>query len=125
MCFTEVPVVSAGLAFGSRAAVIHAGEMEIKLSFGVDAATIRAIIEALRSCHHDLPESITVVCCWAHAQHYFDEAVKSIPKGVTGRVYCKKLFQEEAKLAELPPEERYEKQLELEKPVFTAFHLSS
>ena len=77
--------------------------------------------------YHDLPESITVVGCWAHARRYFDEAVKSLPKGkqsgssaATGLAYCTKLFQEEAKLAGLPPEERYKKRLELEKPVLAA-----
>ena len=61
---------------------------------------------------------------WAHVRHYFDEAVKSLPKGkqfgslaATGLAYCTKPFQEEAKLAGLPPEERYEKRLKLEKPV--------
>jgi len=77
--------------------------------------------------YHDLPESITGVGCWAHARRYFDEAVKSLPKGkrsgssaATGLAYCTKLFQEEKKLAELPPEERYKKRLELEKPVLDA-----
>ena len=77
--------------------------------------------------YHDLPENITVVGCWAHARRYFDEAVKSLPKGkqsgssaTTGLAYCTRLFQEEAKLAGLPPEERYEKRLELEKPVLDA-----
>ena len=77
--------------------------------------------------YHDLPDGITVVGCWAHARRYFDEAVKSLPKGkqsgssaATGLAYCTKLFQEEAKLAGLPPEERYKKRLELEKPVLDA-----
>ena len=76
--------------------------------------------------YHDL-EGITVVGCWAHARRYFDEALKSLPKGkqsassaATGLAYCTKLFHEEAKLAELPPEERYKKRLELEKPVLDA-----
>ena len=69
--------------------------------------------------YHDL-EGITMVGCWAHARRYFDEALKSLPKGkqstssaATGLAYCTKLFQEEARLAELPPEERYKKRLEL------------
>ena len=77
--------------------------------------------------YHDLPEGITVVGCWAHARRYFDEAVKALPKGkqsgssaATGLAWCTKLFQEEKKLAELPPEERYTKRLELEKPVLDA-----
>lgn len=77
--------------------------------------------------YHDLPEGITVVGCWAHARRYFDEAVKSLPKGkqsgssaATGLAWCTKLFQEEKKLAELTPEERYEKRLEREEPVLDA-----
>ena len=30
--------------------------------------------------YHNLPESITVVGCWAHARRKFDEAMKSLPK---------------------------------------------
>lgn len=48
--FAEVPVYSAAPVLGSRAGVIHAGELEIELSSGANAATIQAIIQALRSC---------------------------------------------------------------------------
>ena len=50
-----------------------------------------------------------------------------MPKGklatssaATGLAYCTNIFQEEEKLAELAPEERYKKRLELEKPVLDA-----
>ena len=79
--------------------------------------------------YHDLPEDITVVGCWAHARRNFDEAMKSLPKGkqsgssaATGLAYLTKLFREEEKLAELPPEKRYEQRLELEKPVLDALY---
>lgn len=48
--FAEVPVYSATPALGGRAAVIHAGEFEIELCTGADTATVRAVIQALRSC---------------------------------------------------------------------------
>ncbi len=50
--------------------------------------------------------------------------MKSLPKGkqfsgaaVTGQAYCCKLFKIEQTLADLAPEERYEKRLEQAKPV--------
>ena len=49
-CFAEVPVYSAAPTSGSRAAVIHAADLEIELCCGADAATVRAIIQALRIC---------------------------------------------------------------------------
>ena len=49
-CFAEVPVYSATSVPDGRAAVIRAGELEIELCTGADTATVRAIIEALRSC---------------------------------------------------------------------------
>ena len=50
VCFAEVPVYSAALAVSRTAAVIHAGKLEIELCSGADAATIRAIIQAIQSC---------------------------------------------------------------------------
>ena len=50
VCFAEVPMYSTAPAEGSVAAVIHAGEVKIELCAGADTATVRAIIEALRSC---------------------------------------------------------------------------
>ena len=65
--------------------------------------------------------------CWAHARRKFDEALQTIPKeerkgslAATGECYCTRLFQLEEDLAELTPEERYTKRLELEKPVLDA-----
>ena len=77
--------------------------------------------------YHKLPENIRVVGCWAHARRKFDEALQTIPKedrkgslAATGECYCSRLFQLEETLAELIPEERYTKRLELEKPVLDA-----
>ena len=49
-CFAEVPVYSATTALGSSSAVIHAVDLEIELCSGVDGATVRAIIQALKTC---------------------------------------------------------------------------
>ena len=50
VCFAEVPMYSTAPGEGSVAAVIHVGELEIELCSGADAATVRAIVQALRSC---------------------------------------------------------------------------
>lgn len=78
--------------------------------------------------YHSLPEAITVVGCWAHARRKFDEAMKSLPKGkakgssaAQGLAYCDRLFDIEAELAELSPEEIYEQRLKQAKPVLDAF----
>ena len=77
--------------------------------------------------YHKLPENIRVVGCWAHARRKFDEALQTIPQedrkgslAATGECHCTRLFQLEKALAELTPEERYTKRLELEKPVLDA-----
>lgn len=63
--------------------------------------------------------------CWAHVRRKFFDAA-AVGKtgkgaGVTGLQYCDKLFDIEKQLADLSPEERYIKRLELEKPVLEAF----
>ena len=77
--------------------------------------------------YHKLPENIRVVGCWAHARRKFDEALQTLPKemqkdspAAIGECYCSQLFKLEQALAELTPEERYEKRLEQEKPVLDA-----
>ena len=77
--------------------------------------------------YHKLPENIRVVGCWAHARRKFDEALQTLPKemqkdspAAIGECYCSRLFKLEQALAELTPEERYEKRLEQEKPVLDA-----
>ena len=68
-----------------------------------------------------------MVGCWAHARRKFDEALQTLPKemqkdspAAIGEWYCSQLFKLEQALAELTPEERYEKRLEQEKPVLDA-----
>ena len=77
--------------------------------------------------YHKLPENIRVVGCFAHARRKFDEALQTLPKekqkgspAAIGECYCSRLFKLEETLAELTPEERYEKRLEQEKPVLDA-----
>ena len=77
--------------------------------------------------YHKLPGNIRVVGCWAHARRKFDEALNTLPQekrkdspAAMGECYCSQLFKLEQALAELTPEERYEKRLEQEKPVLDA-----
>ena len=78
--------------------------------------------------YHNLPETITVVGCWAHTRRKFNEAVKSLPKNkakgssaAQGLAYCTRLFEMEKELADLSPDDRYVQRLEQEKPVLDAF----
>lgn len=78
--------------------------------------------------YHSLPEAVTICGCWAHARRKFDEALQSIApseqigsKALAGKSYCNQLFSIEKKLAEISPEDRYTKRLELAKPVLDAF----
>lgn len=65
--------------------------------------------------------------CWAHLRRKFVEAIPtkkssdSLTNAEIGRDYCDKLFQVEATLKDLTPEERFTKRLELEKPILEAF----
>ena len=78
--------------------------------------------------YHTLPKDIIVVGCWAHARRKFDEALKRLaPKGqadsniALGKHYCDKLFMLERDFVKLTPEKRFEKRLELSKPVMDEF----
>ena len=77
--------------------------------------------------YHKLPGNIRVVGCWAHARRKFDETLSTLPQekrkdspAAMGECYCSQLFKLEQALAELTPEERYEKRLEQEKPALDA-----
>jgi len=78
--------------------------------------------------YHNLPQDITIVGCWAHARRYWEEHWKSIPEhkrkgsdAETSMAYINALFDNERKFAKLTHEERYEKRLELSKPISDAF----
>ena len=70
---------------------------------------------------------ITRCGCWAHLRRKFIEAIpsKKVSSELTtaeiGRIYCNQIFEIEANLKNLSPEERKMKRLELEKPVLEAF----
>ena len=70
---------------------------------------------------------ITRCGCWAHLRRKFVEAIptkkstSALTNAEIGRDYCDKLFQVEATLKDLTPEERFNKRLELEKPILEAF----
>lgn len=72
-------------------------------------------------------KDITRVGCWAHLRRKFVEAIPTKKtdgpptSAEIGRQYCDKLFAIEDTLKDLPPEERFCKRLELEKPVLEAF----
>jgi len=78
--------------------------------------------------YHNLPSNITVVGCWAHMRRKFDEALKVLPEkdregcgAMVGKRYCNRLFEIERELADLKPDERFEKRIELSKPVVEEF----
>lgn len=71
---------------------------------------------------------VTRCGCWAHVRRKFDEAApvgKAPGDGGSyaqiGIAYCNKLFDIEDDLKDMSPEDRYNKRLELEKPVLEAF----
>jgi hypothetical protein len=74
-------------------------------------------------------EKVTLVGCFAHARRGFTDALKALPKNSDltrtnanqGLEFCNQLFKIERDLKDLTPEERYEKRLELSKPVLEAF----
>lgn len=77
--------------------------------------------------YNKLPELIRCGC-WAHLRRKFVEAIPqkkangaSRTTAEIGRDYCDTLFNIEGTLKDLDPKERYQKRLELEKPVLEAF----
>ena len=79
--------------------------------------------------YHSLPEDIIICGCWSHARRKFKEVLKSLKpseylgsKALAGKTYCDQLFQIEKNLSECTPEERYEKRLELAKPILDVFY---
>lgn len=73
---------------------------------------------------------VTLVGCWAHARRKFTEALKALPaeqkdKPVAASValdYCNKMFAIERQLKDISNQERYEKRLELSKPLLDEFY---
>jgi len=73
---------------------------------------------------------VTLVGCWAHARRKFTESLKALPAELkdkpvaasVGLKYCNKLFAIERQLKDMSNEERYEKRLELSKPLLDEFY---
>ena len=78
--------------------------------------------------YHRLPDDMAVVGCWAHLRRKFDEALKIVPTearedslAFVGKRYCDKLFELERDFADLSPERRCEKRMEISKPLMETF----
>lgn len=76
-------------------------------------------------------EGVTLVGCFAHARRKFTDALKALPadqkdKPVAAKLgldYCNKLFAIERQLKDLSDEKRYEKRMELSRPVLDEFYV--
>ena len=78
--------------------------------------------------YHNLPPDITVVGCWAHVRRKWENLLKTVPKekrkdsqAARGFAYVNELFRLEREFVDLSHEDRYEKRLEMSKPVAEAF----
>ncbi len=78
--------------------------------------------------YHNLPVGVVVVGCWAHLRRKFHEALKGLPRkdwegsnALRGREYCDRLFDLERDFAQLKPQERFQKRMEVAKPVLDEF----
>ena len=79
--------------------------------------------------YHNLPEPILVVGCWAHMRRKFDETLKTLPEkdregsgAMEGKRFCDLLFKHERDFADMESDERYQKRMELSKPVLDDFY---
>jgi transposase len=76
-------------------------------------------------------QNATQVLCMAHARRGFTDAIKALPadkrhKDVaakTGLAYCNRLYDVERQIKALSDQERFEKRLELSKPILDEFYL--
>lgn len=79
---------------------------------------------------YDKLADVTLVHCWAHARRKFTDALKALPaaqkdKPVAASVgldYCNRLFAIERQLKDVSDQERYDKRLELSKPLLDDFY---
>ena len=77
--------------------------------------------------YRKLPD-VTIVGCLAHARRKYDAALKSLKpeeregtNAQRGKRFCDKLFDVERQVADLPPDERYLRRLELARPILDEF----
>jgi len=78
--------------------------------------------------YHALPQTITVVGCWAHARRKFDEVLKGLPEkaqagslALRAKQYCDRLFKLEQDFSELSPQARQIERQEQSKPLMDEF----
>jgi len=79
--------------------------------------------------YHKLPETVTVVGCWAHLRRKFDEALKALPERdrecslvLRGKRFCDKLFELEREFARLTAGERFTQRYEKSLPLIDEFY---
>ncbi len=76
-------------------------------------------------------KNVRLVLCMAHARRNFTDAIKALPdarkeKDVaarTGLKYCNQLYDVERQIKDLSDQQRFEKRLELSKPILDEFYL--
>jgi len=78
--------------------------------------------------YRQLPD-VTIVGCWFHARSMYDDALKVLKpperedtNALRGKRYCDRLFEIERSLADIEPQERYLRRLELAKPILDEYH---
>ena len=78
--------------------------------------------------YHSLSPDIIIVGCWAHLRRYWENLLNTIPKdkrkgsdAERGVAYITQLFLLERKFKDFSPEERFQKRLEMSKPVADSF----
>lgn len=79
--------------------------------------------------YHKLPDTITLVGCWAHARRKFYEAMRAAPKvawrdtqAFKGKEYIDKIFRADALLSDLDYQERKRARTEKLKPLIDDFY---
>jgi hypothetical protein len=78
--------------------------------------------------YHCLPDTVTIVGCWAHARRKFDEVLKGLPEKARGgslaeraKRYCDRLFALETEFSGLTAEERLARRQTEAKPLIEEF----
>jgi len=79
--------------------------------------------------YRSLPSNIILVGCFAHARRKWCDALTALlpkdregSKAMIGKQYCDKLFELERDFLECTPRERYDRRLELAKPILDEFY---
>ncbi len=79
--------------------------------------------------YHKLPDTVTLVGCWAHARRKFYEAMRAAPQAAwrdtlayKGKEYIDKIFRADASLSDLDHQERKRARTEILKPLIDDFY---